>query len=169
MNIFKRAGKVTDERIENIRNKIFKEMYYLIMVICFISIGIKVFKYGVDTKLMVLELVILFFGGVYYLIRSIFLGVYWDEVEMHDRTSKTTMGSKTIFSSIGLALVMAIMIGVKSAVSYADGRAQGIWYFAMVSFASIVIYVPIFLLLFGGIHLLAKKISLKKQDDDNEL
>ncbi|MGJ7911710.1 DUF6773 family protein [Neobacillus sp. LXY-1] len=167
MKLFKRTA--TDERIENIRNKIFKEMYYLIMVICLVSIGIKVANHGFELKLMILELVILFLGGVYFLIRSIFLGVYWDEVEMHDRMNKTTMGTKTVWSSIGLALVIAIIFGVNSAVSYANGTTQGLWYFILVLFVSIMIYLPIFLLLFGGVHLLAKKISLKNRDDENKL
>jgi hypothetical protein len=52
-------------------------------------------------------------------------------------------------------------MGVNSAVSYADGSSQGVWYFVLVSFVSVMIYLPILLLFFGGIYLLAKKIGMK--------
>ncbi|USK68639.1 DUF6773 family protein [Peribacillus asahii] len=169
MNIFKRTKKTTDERIENVRNKIYKEMYHVIMAICLVSVVVKMYNYGVGIEAVVLELVILIVGGVYFLARSIFLGVFWDEVEMHDRTSKTSMSRKTIFSSVGLAFIIAVMMGINSAVSYADSSSQGLWYFTLVSFVSVMIYLPILLLLFGGIYLLAKKVSMKYQDDDKKL
>ncbi|MGG0287292.1 DUF6773 family protein [Peribacillus butanolivorans] len=61
---------------------------------------VKIYKYGVGSGELYLELVILLASGVYYLARSIFLGVFWDEVEMHDRTSKTPMSKKTIFGTL---------------------------------------------------------------------
>ena len=164
MDVFKRTKKNTDERIENIRNKIFKEMYYVVMTICLISIFFKMYKFGIgESALMeeaILELVILIVGGVYFLARSIFLGVFWDEVEIHDRTSKTPMSKKTIFRSVGLAFLIAIIMGINSAVSYADSTSQGFWYFIQVLFVSLMIYLPILLILFGGIYMLAKKISM---------
>lgn len=164
MDVFKRTKKNTDERIENIRNKIFKEMYYVVMTICLISIFFKMYKFGIgESALMeeaILELVILIVGGVYFLARSIFLGVFWDEVEIHDRTSKTPMSKKTIFRSVGLAFLIAITMGINSAVSYADSTTQGFWYFIQVLLASLMIYLPILLILFGGIYMLAKKISM---------
>ncbi|MET3320349.1 UNVERIFIED_ORG: hypothetical protein ABIC97_003449 [Peribacillus simplex] len=108
-------------------------------------------------------------SGVYYLARSIFLGVFWDEVEMHDRTSKTTMSKKTIFGTVGLALIIATIMGVNSAVSYADGSSQGLWYFVLVWCVSVMIYLPILLLFFGGIYLLAKKIGMKNSEDNKKL
>ncbi|MFJ8244894.1 DUF6773 family protein [Peribacillus asahii] len=169
MNLFKRTKKTTDERIENVRNKIYKEMYHVIMAICLVSFFVKMYKYGAGIEEVVLELVILIGGGVYFLARSIFLGVFWDEVEMHDRTSKTSMSMKTIFSSVGLAFIIAVVMGINSAVSYADSSSQGLWYFTLVSFVSVIIYLPILLFLFGGIYLLAKKVSMKYQDDDKKL
>jgi len=91
----------------------------------------------------VLELLILLVGGVYYLARSIFLGVYWDEVELHDRSSKVPMSNKTIFTSVGLSLLIAIFMGINSAVNYADSTSQGLWYFVQVLLVSIAIYLPI--------------------------
>ncbi|MEJ9230395.1 hypothetical protein LAV79_13070 [Peribacillus butanolivorans] len=166
MKVFK---KITDERIENVRNKIYKEMYHVIMTICLLSVLFKIYKYGVGSGELYLELVILLASGVYYLARSIFLGVFWDEVEMHDRTSKTPMSKKTIFCTVGLALIIATIMGVNSAVSYADGSSQGLWYFVLVWCVSVMIYLPILLLFFGGIYLLAKKIGMKNSEDNKKL
>ncbi|CAH0269620.1 hypothetical protein SRABI96_03654 [Peribacillus sp. Bi96] len=169
MNIFKRKKMITDERVENVRNKIYKEMYHVILAICLVSALFKLYKYGAGSGELYLELVIIVAGGLYYLARSIFLGVFWDEVEMHDRTSKTPMSRKTIFGTVALALIIAIFMGVNSAVSYADSSSQGIWYFVLVSFVSVMIYLPILLLFFGGIYLLAKKIGMKNSEDNKKL
>ena len=108
---------------------------------------------------------IIIVSGVYYLARSIFLGVYWDEVELHDRSSKVPMSNKTIFTSVGLSLFIAIFMGINSAVNYADSTSQGLWYFVMVLLVSIAIYLPVFLLLFGGIYIVAKKIAMKNNEE----
>lgn len=165
MNFFKRPKKRVDERIENVRNQIYKEIYMIISVICLVSFFLKVLLFDVGAKGVILELLIILVGGFYYLARSIFLGVYWDEVELHDRNSKVPMSNKTIYSSVGLALLIAIFMGINSAVNYADGTSQGMWYFVLVSFVSIAIYLPIFLLLFGGIYIVAKKIAMKNNEE----
>ncbi|MGE6610949.1 DUF6773 family protein [Peribacillus sp. NPDC076916] len=169
MDFFKRTKKITDERVEHVRNKIYKEMYHVILAICLVSALFKLYKYGAGSGELYLEFVILVAGGLYYLARSIFLGVFWDEVEMHDRTSKTPMSRKTILGSVIFALIIAIIMGVNSAVSYADGSSQGVWYFVLVSFVSVMIYLPILLLFFGGIYLLAKKVGMKNSEDNKKL
>ena len=74
------------------------------------------------------------------------------------------MSNKTIFTSVGLSLLIAIFMGINSAVNYADSTSQGLWYFVMVLFVSIAIYLPVFLLLFGGIYIVAKKIAMKNNE-----
>jgi len=157
MNFFKRPKKRVDERIENVRNQIYKEIYMIISVLCLGSFFLKVFLFDVGAKGVVLELLIIIVSGVYYLARSIFLGVYWDEVELHDRNSKVPMSNKTIFTSVGLSLLIAVIMGINSAVNYADSTSQGLWYFIMVLLVSIAIYLPIFLLLFGGIYIVGTR------------
>ena len=165
VNFFKRPKKRVDERIENVRNQIYKEIYWIISVLCLGSFFLKVFLFDVGAKGVVLELLIMIVSGVYYLARSIFLGVYWDEVELHDRSSKVPMSNKTIFTSVGLSLLIAIFMGVNSAVNYADSPSQGLWYFVLVLLVSIAIYLPVFLLLFGGIYIVAKKIAMKNNEE----
>ncbi len=165
MKFFKLPKKRVDERLENSRNKIYKEIYGIITVICLVSLGIKNFILEAGMEEVVLELLILFVSGVYFLARSIFLGLYWDEVELHDRQSKIPKSSKTIYVSAGFALVIAIFMGINSAVSYADSSAQGLWYFVSVSLVSIMIYLPVLLILSGGIYLLAKKFGIKSDKE----
>ena len=135
------------------------------LFICLGSFFLKVFLFDVGAKGVVLELLIILVSGVYYLARSIFLGVYWDEVELHDRNSKVPMSNKTIFTSVGLSLLIAIIMGINSAVNYADSTSQGLWYFVLVLLVSIAIYLPVFLLLFGGIYIVAKKIAMKNNEE----
>ena len=142
-----------------------KKSIWIISVLCLGSFFLKVFLFDVGAKGVVLELLIIIVSGVYYLARSIFLGVYWDEVELHDRNSKVPMSNKTIFTSVGLSLLIAIFMGINSAVNYADSTSQGLWYFVLVLFVSIMIYLPIFLLLFGGIYIVARKISMKNNEE----
>jgi hypothetical protein len=165
MNLFKRPKKRVDERIENVRNQIYKEIYRIISVLCLGSFFLKVLLFDVGAKGVVLELLIILVSGIYYLARSIFLGVYWDEVELHDRSSKVPMSNKTIFTSVGLSLLIAIIMGINSAVNYADSTSQGLWYFVLVLFVSIMIYLPIFLLLLGGVYIVARKISMKNNEE----
>ncbi|WP_042351420.1 DUF6773 family protein [Bacillus massiliigorillae] len=166
MMLLKRTHKVKDERIENTRNMIYKELYHIIMACCVISMLVKTYKYGIGNQDFVLEYIIIFGGSLYYLARSVSLGVFSDEVEMHDRQSKTPLSKKTLYGSIGFAVVMSIVMGVNSAVSYAEGSSQGLWYFTLVALVSILIYLPFLLLLSGGIFYISKKISSKKQEDD---
>ncbi|MDP9739400.1 UNVERIFIED_ORG: hypothetical protein QFZ59_001230 [Bacillus sp. B2I3] len=63
MNLFKRTKKITDERIENVRNKIYKEMFYVILVICLASALFKLYKYGAGSGELYLEFAILVGGG----------------------------------------------------------------------------------------------------------
>ena len=73
MNFFKRPKKRVDERIENVRNQIYKEIYLIISVICLGSFFLKVLLFDVGAKGVVLELLItyskwsLLFGSFYFL------------------------------------------------------------------------------------------------------
>ncbi|WP_338472408.1 DUF6773 family protein [Niallia sp. XMNu-256] len=158
MSFFKKGF---DERVENVRNKIYKETLRIVLVISLVSLFFKNFIFDVEIVGVITELVILLVSGIYYLARSIFLGVHWDEVELHDRNSKMPMSKKTIFGSIGASLLIAILMGINSAVNYADSTSQGVWYFILVLLVSILIYLPILFLLFGGVYFLARKIGLK--------
>ncbi|MCG1021224.1 DUF6773 family protein [Sutcliffiella horikoshii] len=170
MNFFGGATKVEDERIVTAQNKIYREIYYLVMGICLISIGFKFYLYGFDVSPIYTELAILFLQGAYYTARGSSLGVLSDEVEMHDRKSKVPMKWKTLLWGLGIGAIIAIFFGLNSAFNYADTTAQAYSYFFMVFFVSLIIYIPVLVLLSGGTFLAAmnrsKRASDKELDED---
>lgn len=170
MNIFGGATKVEDERIVTAQNKIYREIYFLIMAVCLISIGTKFYLYGFTISPIYTELAILFLQGAYYTSRGSSIGLLSDEVEMHDRKSKVPMKWKTLLWGLALGVIIAIFFGLNSAFSYADTTAQAYSYFFMVFFVSMIIYIPVLVLLSGGTFIAAmnrsKKAAEKELDED---
>ncbi|MER2108275.1 MAG: DUF6773 family protein [Solibacillus sp.] len=156
--------QVADERVRNAQNKIYREVYNVITLICCISIAVKFITIGVSFEVILTEFIILIGGSSYYAFRSTQLGLFSDEVEMHDATSKIPYRKKTILYGIIFGLVIALFMGINSAVNYADSTQQGIYYFASVFIFSIIIYAPFFAaFLFTGYY-----TSKKKSDKVNE-
>ncbi|QQK78048.1 hypothetical protein HUG15_22305 [Salicibibacter cibarius] len=148
-----------DERIIQSQNKIYKELYWVVVAICFLSMAIKMSIYGWGEAMILTELAILLACGVYYLIRSSNLGLFSDEVETHDEKSKFSTDTKLVFF-IGIAgVVFALFMGINSAMQYAEGTAQSWVYFGLVFFVSIVGYVGFLLFVIGIPYLLAKSNS----------
>lgn len=162
MSFFK--NKMKDERITQTQNKIYRELYYLVLIICAGSIAIKAYYFGFDSSHFATELVILFSQGVYYLYRLTKLGVYSDQVELHDQSNKTRMSTKNIIVGICLGVIMAVFFGIRSAILYADGGLQMMYYFLLVFAVSFMIYVPFLLAFFGLTHYQANKQSKKAAD-----
>lgn len=173
MSFFGRATKVEDERILHTQNKIYREIYYLVLAICLVSIGFKIYHYGYTVGPISTELVILFLQGIYYTIRGSSLGVLSDEVEMHDRKSKVPMKWKTLYFGLAVGVIFSIFLGLNSALNYADSTPQAYYYFFMVFFVSLMIYIPFLALLSGGTFIAALKRSEKAaekelHEDDEE-
>ncbi|MGF7048263.1 hypothetical protein J2T13_002770 [Paenibacillus sp. DS2015] len=160
-------NRVEDERIVHMKNKIYKEVYTLIMIICTISIIVKNFTQS-DWKSSLLELVIVLVGGLYVGIRSVFLGIYSDEVELHDSRSKISLNTRQILMNLGSGVFLALFFGIRNAVMYGDGTwITGLKYFSLVAFISLVIYIPLFA---GGtmiVHQLANRTSRRMSEKDN--
>lgn len=159
--------KQMDERIVNTQNKIYKEIYTLVMLICLLSVIVKFLALGTDTS-VITEVVIMLASSLYYLIRSVSLGVYSDAVEVHDRSSKFKMSTKNIVAGSTLGLGLALFFGLRSASLYADGTTQSLWYFILVFTVSLMIYAPVFLLLTFGLHMAANKASTYVNKDELE-
>ncbi|MBD1379782.1 DUF6773 family protein [Metabacillus arenae] len=159
MHLFKKKDIAVDERIVNSKNKIYKEMYLLILAVCILSIVVKYALYGMNTHLVITELVILLAQGIYYVVRSVGMGIFSDDVEVHDRTSKVPMGMKNLISGLFFGVALAIFFGVRSAMDYGETILEQIWYFILVFFASLMIYAPFFGLILAIVHFSAMKIS----------
>jgi hypothetical protein len=165
------TSKVEDERITNIKNKIYAEIYILVSVICIISFVVKYLIYGVGIGVVATELIILMLSGSYYLYRSTKLGIYSAEVEMHDSRSKWPQKKKNLYSGLALGIGIALFFGINSAVQYAEGVSQSISYFFVTAGVSLMIYVPFFLIILVVGHDVIKKSSdqaINKILDDDE-
>lgn len=163
--------KIVDERVYNTQNKIYREIYILTLIIVIVSIGVKFYRFGVSMESVATEMVILICASLYYGFRSAQLGVFSDEVELHDANSKFSYSTKQLIVGIGLGLIIALFMGVNSAYQYADSSAQAIEYFFIVFIVSLMIYVPFYLLLLFGAYKSAlnksQKVNRKMLEDDD--
>lgn len=164
MDLFK--SHFGDERIENVKNRLYKEGYVLIVLICVASVIVKDIYFGLAIKHVITEMFILFISSLYIGIRTISLGLYSDQVEVHDRRSKMSMNVKNLFIGLGLGFALALFIGIRSAVLYGDTTSQSIWYFIIVFCATLMIYVPLFIVIFFVGHNAANKASQHVNGND---
>lgn len=135
-------------------------MYYFIIFTCLISIVIKFITMGVSYQNVLTEELILIISSTYYYFRAANLGIFTDEVEIHDSTSKFKLTSKYIIIGVAIGMVIAIITGVNSAFNYADSTPQAIYYFFMVFFVSLFMYS----LFIAGILILFYGLAKKKSD-----
>ncbi|WP_332650418.1 DUF6773 family protein [Lysinibacillus sp. 54212] len=157
--MFKRK-KFSDERVTNMQNKIYREIFTIITVICFVSIAIKFLTIGKEFNLIITETIILILSGVYYLFRSVKMGIFSEEVEISNANSKFKYSTRTMAIGIIYGLFLSIIFGVNSAFNYADSTAQAIEYFFIVFLVSLIIYIP------GLLIVLLVPYSMAKSQSD---
>jgi len=154
-----------DERIINLKNKVYKEAYILIMCICGISILIKSFLYW-ETYTMLTELIVILAGSIYFGVRSVMLGIYSDEVEVHDQTSKISYSLRNLITGLIIGISMALFLGIRSSVLFADTTHEKWWYFFLVFTISLLLYIPLFAGFNVIVHHFANKASQKAARKD---
>ena len=168
--VFFKKSVTQDERVFNIKNKIYAEIYMLVIVICGISALVKHYVYDLNIEHMFTEFIILIAGAIYYMFRSVMLGVFSAEVELHDRKSKRSMHQKNLIYSIAFGIGIALFMGINSAVRYAEGPGQSMEYFFITAFASLMFYLPFFVIILVVGNGIAKrksdKVMSKMLDDD---
>jgi uncharacterized membrane protein len=169
MKLLNFKKKTVDERIENTKNKIYKESYILIMGICFISIGAKYYVYGTtEIKHVITELSAIFLSSLYYTIKAVWLGIYLDEIEVKDRTSKTSVRKKNLILGLVSGVVIALFFGIRSSILYGNSSNR-LWYFISVFVVSIIIYCPFFIVFIALTDNVARKASKKRtQKHENQ-
>ena len=168
MKWFQKRKRFVDERILNMQNQIYREIYLLVMGICLLSVIAKQYIFDLDIKQALTELIILLITGVYYLVRAASSGIFSDEVEIHDRNSKVPMNSKNVYFGLGFGLLISLFFGIRSAIVYGDGYLQSILYFVTVTFVSLMIYIPFLIIFFAGSFSAAKEVSKKAAEKDLE-
>ncbi|SFD68432.1 hypothetical protein SAMN05216238_103142 [Lentibacillus persicus] len=144
--MFYRKRNTKDERITIIENKIYREIYILVMAICLVSVGVKLYMHGVRLDNVLTEWIIIIAGGVYHSYRSATLGIFSDEVEMHDRTNSMSKEKKNLLIGMGIGVVLACYFGLRSAILYGNGGIDSVYTFLLVFFVSFLIYIPFFVL-----------------------
>ncbi|SFE58276.1 DUF6773 family protein [Alteribacillus iranensis] len=154
-------SKIQDERVLHTKYKIYSEIYILVIIICGISALLKRYVYDLTIEHMFTEFIILLAGAIYYVVRSVMLGIFSADVEMHDQKSKHSMRKKTLIYSVVFGLGIALFMGVNSAVRYAEGPGQSIEYFFITAFGSLMIYLPFFVIILVVGNEVGKRMSDK--------
>jgi hypothetical protein len=168
MNLFWKKKKLMDERIINTKNKIYKEAFIIVMAMCVISIAVKHYFYGYDFKQFATEVAIIAVSSLYFTIRSVLLGLYSDEVEMHDRNSKTPMSIKNIVIGVSSGVLLALFFGIRSSILYAQGILQRVVYFVIVFITCLMIYCPFFITIVIIPYLIGNKASKKRNSSNDD-
>ncbi|MFB5662635.1 DUF6773 family protein [Alteribacillus sp. HJP-4] len=161
-----------DERITIMQNKIYKEIYILVILFCLGSIAVKHYLYGFEFQLIATELFILIGQGIYYSVRASMTGLFSSEVELHDRRSRLPMSSKTILIGLLFGAALSLYFGIRSAVLYGEGTAQSLNYFLITFLGAFMIYVPFLAVTMAVSFYISKKKSdaavEKALKDDDE-
>lgn len=166
MSWFKRKA-VQDERIVNLKNQIAKEAWILVLVICGISVIVKTLLF--DDQRPWLEIGILIVTSLYTAIRSVSLGVYSDEVEVHDQTHRFSMTKKQIIIGLASGILISLFFGFRSAYLFADGvPALQVKYFLSVFAVCLIMYIPFFILITAVNHLVMNQLSKRRSAHDLE-
>ncbi|MCA0987333.1 DUF6773 family protein [Guptibacillus algicola] len=174
MKLFSKR-KVLDERIAGLQNGIFRELYSITVGLCGLSIFHEQFFGDSSLENLWLELLIIIGGGVYYLVRSSMLGIFTDEVEMHDRSSKWKMSTKNIVISVLVGLGGSLSIATINSLRFGETRGETIEFFFMIFFTCIIFYIPFLFAILVLPYAFAKyrsdkvnKNELGEMDDDDE-
>jgi len=159
---FNKKNEVKDERVENLYNKIYKEVYALVVILAAVSIIAKYFYYGLNLEHVVFELVLLISVSIYFLVRSVWMGLYSDMVELKDKSRKISlpMNVKQVVIALIAGLGIALFFGIRSSLLYGAGGNR-LNYFLLVFSASFLIYIPFLVLVTFLINHFANKKSKK--------
>ncbi|KMM37992.1 DUF6773 family protein [Guptibacillus hwajinpoensis] len=174
MKLFSKR-KVLDERLSGLQNGIFRELYSIVVGLCGLSIFYEQFFGEVGLANIWLELVIIIGGGAYYMIRSSMLGIFTDEVEMHDRSSKWKMSTKNIVISVLVGLGISLTFATINSQRFGETRGETIEFFFTIFFTCIMIYIPFLFAILVLPYAFAKyrsdkvnKQELEDIDDEDE-
>ncbi|WP_270181182.1 DUF6773 family protein [Alkalihalobacillus sp. CinArs1] len=173
MGLFRR--KVLDERVTALQDGIFRELYAIVVGLCGLSIFYEQFFGDISLGKVWLELVIIIGGGAYYLLRSSMLGIFTDEVEMHDRSSKWKMNTKNMVISVLVGLGISLTFATINSQRFGETRSETIEFFFVIFFVSMMIYIPFMFAILVLPYAMAKYRSdnvneeeLEDMDDEDE-
>ncbi|MCA0172939.1 DUF6773 family protein [Bacillus sp. RAR_GA_16] len=152
-----------DERVTNLQNKIYREMYILIVVICALSVVYKQFLVEGGTQHLWTEIIILFVSSVFYIVRSAMLGIFSNEVEMRE-SSKLSFNRRNFMVSLFLGVGFSLLLAIRNSLKYGEGTQETIYFFLSILFGCLMIYIPVLF----AIMVLPLAIAKRKSDQVNE-
>ncbi|MGA9287908.1 MAG: DUF6773 family protein [Anaerobacillus sp.] len=159
---FKKKQK--DERVANLQNKIYREMYVLIVIICALSVLYKQFLVEGGTQHLWTEIIIFIVSSGYYLVRSTMLGILSDEVEMHDQSSKMSFNKRNFLISLFLGVGFSLILAIRNSLKYGEGTQETLYFFLSILFGCLMIYIPVLF----AIMVLPFSVAKYKSDKVNE-
>ncbi|WP_226658871.1 DUF6773 family protein [Guptibacillus hwajinpoensis] len=159
---FKR--RQNDERVTNLQNMIYREMYMLIVGICAMSILYKQFFVEGGTRHLWTEVIILVASSVFYVGRSAMLGIFSDEVEMSEQSSKLSFNTRNFVISLIVGVGISLFFAIVNSQKYADSTEEAFTFFFVILFGSLMIYIPVLF----AIMVLPYAIAKRKSDQVNE-
>lgn len=161
--------RLKDERLENLENKVSKEMVYLVYAVLVGSLIYKHFRFGFGPEgaSAWLELTLILTLSVYSTIRYKALGLFVAKAEEYNAGHKMKYSVSQMIIGGLFGLVFALSFGINSAVNYADTTAQSVYYFFLVFGVSAFIYMVPFALLMGIVPWLSERKSEKLRLDDD--
>ena len=161
-------GKQKDERLTTLQNKIYREMYILIVVICALSVLYKLFLVEGGIQHVWTEIIIFSVSSGYYLIRSAMLGIFSDEVEMHDRSSKVSFSKRNFLISLLLGVGFSLFLAVRNSLKYGEGAEETFYFFLSILLGCLMIYIPVLFVIMVVPYAVAKYKSDKINEQELE-
>ncbi|WP_273834288.1 DUF6773 family protein [Guptibacillus sedimenti] len=152
-----------DERVTNLQNKIYREMYILIVVICALSIVYKQFFVDGGTRELWTEVIILVASSVFYVGRSAMLGIFSDEVELRE-SSKLGFNTRNFVISLIVGVAISLFFAIRNSQKYANSSEEAFTFFFVILFGSLMIYIPVLF----AIMVVPYAIAKRKSDQVNE-
>ncbi|WP_371018503.1 DUF6773 family protein [Pseudalkalibacillus sp. JSM 102089] len=161
-------GKQKDERLTTLQNKIYREMYILIVVICALSVLYKQFLVEGGIQHVWTEIIIFSVSSGYYLIRSAMLGIFSDEVEMHDRSSKVSFSKRNFLISLLLGVGFSLFLAIRNSLMYGEGTQETVYFFLSILLGCLMIYIPVLFVIMVVPYAVAKYKSDKINEQELE-
>jgi len=157
---FNKKNEIKDERVEGIYNKIYREAHTLVVILAALSMITKYLYYGLNLEHVLFELILLILSSLYFLVRSIWLGLYSDMTELQDKNKKISLSFnvKQVVIALISGLGISLFFGIRSALIYGGGGNR-LSYFIMVFSASFLIYIPFLVIVTFLINYFANKKS----------
>lgn len=163
----KRKWLSADERMLRQRDRIGREALWLVLGLCAVSVAVRIYWMGAGPAQVLTELLVLAAAGIWTGVRSVMSGLYSDEEELKDRSSRFSGPVRNLFWGLGAGIALSLYFGIRSALLYGQGGNESS-YFLLVFSAAFLIYVPVLIVLLVGGNRLALLAAGRNRDGQKD-